>query len=202
MDAQKAIKQLRLLKKYGKNLRLAAERWHKPWQSLISTALSARTMDEKTIHVCNILFKRYPEAKDLASARLKDVQRIIMPVNYYKTKSRHIVACAKILVEKYRGVPPHDFEKLVELPGVGRKTANVFLSEMGKSTIGVDTHVSHISQRLGWTKNKKPEKIEADIKRLFPRKYWRRINPIVVRFGRSYRGKKKEEILNGLRRIS
>ena len=194
--------QLEELKKLSSSMRLAAERWSKPWQTLISTILSARTRDEITIPTANELFKKYPTVTDLTSARLKDVQKIIRPINFYKTKSKNIINCAKLLVEKYDGRPPHDFEKLLELSGVGRKTANVFLSEMGKNTIGVDTHISYISQKLGWTRNKNPKRIEEDLKRLFTERYWREINPTLVRFGKSHTSrKKKDEILEKIKRL-
>ena len=188
--------QLGELKKLSSSMRLAAERWSKPWQTLISTILSARTRDEITIPTANELFKKYPTDTDLTSARLKDVQKIIRPVNFYKTKSKNVINCAKVLVDKYNGKSPHDFDKLLELPGVGRKTANVFLSEMGKDAIGVDTHVAYISHKLGWTESKKPERIEEDLKRIFLPKYWKRINQILVRFGKSYSRKKQDEILS------
>ena len=95
------------------------------------------------------------------------------------------------------GKPPHDHGKLILLPGVGRKTANVFLSEYGADAIGVDTHVAYISKKLGWTKHKDPHKIEKDLERLFPRNYWRIINRTLVRFGKTYQSrKKKDEILD------
>lgn len=198
----KALIQLAELKKLSSDMRLAAEKWSEPWQTLIATILSARTRDEKTIPVSQQLFKRYASVRSLANADLKDVQKIIRPINFYRTKSKSIVNCARILVENYEGVLPKDFDKLIKLPGVGRKTANVFLSEMGKDTIGVDTHVAYISRKLGWTKSNKPEIIEADLKRLFPRSYWRRINRILVRFGKSYISKKgKGRILQQIKKI-
>ncbi len=84
---------------------------------------------------------------------------------------------------------------MIELPGVGRKTANVFLSEMGKDAIGVDTHVSQLAQKLKWTKNTNPAKIEEDLKKLFPKNKWTEINETLVLFGRSHRGKKQDEVL-------
>lgn len=198
----KVLKQLEELKRLSSAMRLAAESWDKPWKTLISTILSARTRDEKTIPISTELFKNYANINNLAKARLKDVQKIIKPINFYKTKSKNVIKCAKLLVKKYSGSPPHDFDKLIELPGVGRKTANVFLSEMGKDAIGIDTHLSYISQRLGWTKNKKPEKIEDDLKKLFPRRYWKKINPIVVRFGKSFTSRKsKDKLLERIKRI-
>lgn len=196
------LRQLKKLKMLGKNMRLAVEEWNEPWQTLISTTMSARTRDEVTIPTANKLFKNYKTLKNLAEARLKDVQDIIRPVNFYKNKSKNIINCARCLVDNYNGKPPHDFDKLIKLPGVGRKTANVFLTEMGKDTIGIDTHTSYISQKLNWTKSKRPEQIEEDLKKLFPRNYWKKINPILVRFGKSYTSRKmKVELLEKIKRI-
>ena len=191
---KKALKQLEELKKHSLPLKLAAE-WNEPWQILISTILSARTRDEKTIAVSEELYKKYNKVNNLANAKLNDVKKIIRPVNYCKTKSKHIISCAKILVKKYNYNPPHNFDELLKLPGVGRKTANVFLSEIGYDAIAVDTHVAKLSQKLGWTTNKKPEKIEEDLKKLFPEYTWSNVNEILVRFGRSVRGKKQDEII-------
>ena len=106
-----------------------------------------------------------------------------------------------MLNKEYDGIVPMDFDELVKLPGVGRKTANVFLAENGKQAIGIDTHVSDISQKLNWTKNQKPEKIEGDLKQLFPKNRHKDINYILVSFGRKYRGKKRIEILNEIKKI-
>ena len=201
MDTKKAIRQLEALEGHGKLLRLAAE-WNKPWQSLISTILSARTRDDKTIEVSNKLYKKYRNLRELSNANLKDVWDIIREVNYYKTKTKHIIQRAKMLVSQYNSKIPHNFSKLVELPGVGRKTANVFLAHQGHATIGVDTHLSYCAQRLGWSKNRSPGKIEEDLKSLFPKHYWGKLNWIVVRFGQTYRNKKeKNALLDKIRRI-
>ena len=195
MKRELALQQLEKLKKHLTNLRLAAEGWNSPWQSLISIMLSARTRDEVTIIVCEKLFEKYKTSKELSNAKIGEIENIIRPVNYYKTKSKNVLECAKILFKTYTGNPPVDFDKLIELPGVGRKTANVFLSEMGKDAIGVDTHVSQLAQKLKWTKNTKPEKIEEDLKKLFPKNKWIEINETLVLFGRSHRGKKQDEVL-------
>jgi len=196
----KHLKQLKQLQEHSSNKRLAAENWNKPWQTLIATALSARTKDDTTIPIANELFSEYNTIKKLANAKEKDVQKIIKKINYYKTKSRNIINCAKIL-KKYNGKPPINFNKLTELPGVGRKTANVFLACMGKDAIGVDTHISYISQKLEWSKSNKPEKIEEDLKKLFPKKHWASLNPILVKFGQTYNKKKKDEILKEIKNI-
>ena len=160
MDRKIAIKELNILEKRSSHMRLAAEQWASDFQTLIAIILSARTLDETTIRVCKKLFEKYPTEKCLSQASKEDIEKIINPINFYQNKSRYLVTCAKKLLEDYHGKVPHDFEKLVKLPGVGRKTANVFLSENGKDAIGVDTHVSYISQKLGWTEHQNPEKIE------------------------------------------
>lgn len=184
-------------------MRLAADSWDEEWKTLIATILSTRTRDEKTIPVAAELFKKYNTIRKLASSKLKDVQKIIKSINFYKTKSKNVINCAKIILEKYNGKIPMDFDELLKLPGVGRKTANVFLAEYGKDRIAVDTHLSYISQKLGWTKNKDPHKIEKDLEKLFPKKYWKHLNPILVRFGKTNTSKrKKDEILNSIKRIN
>tara|TARA_Y100000034_G_C6880473_1_gene403400 strand:- start:1333 stop:1932 length:600 start_codon:yes stop_codon:yes gene_type:complete len=196
----KHLKQLKELKKNSSDKRLAAEKWNKPWQTLLATALSARTKDDTTIPIAKILFQKYNTVEKLAKAKEKDIQKIIRRINYHKTKSRNIINCAKILSKKYKGITPVNFDKLVELPGVGRKTANVFLACMGKDAIGVDTHIAYISQKMEWSKSNKPEKIEEDLKKLFPKKHWASLNPILVKFGQTHTNKKKKnEILKKIK---
>ena len=181
-------------------MRLAAEKWSNKFQTLISIILSARTKDETTIRVGTALFKKYPTAEKLSKANLKEIKKIIKPVNFYKNKSKNIINCAKILFENYSSKIPESFDELIKLSGVGRKTANVFLAEHGQKAIGVDTHLSYISQKLSWTKNKNPHKIEKDLEKLFPKNYWNKINPIAVRFGKTYTSRKeKNEILEEIK---
>lgn len=202
MDKKRIFKQLKILEKKGSDMRLAAESWKTDFEILISTILSARTRDEITIPTSEKLFAKYPNPKKLGNAKLEDVEKIIRPVNFYKNKSKNIISCAKILDEEYKGKVPLEIDILVKLPGVGRKTANVFLSELDHDTIGVDTHVSYISQKLNWSKNSNPHKIEKDLKELFPKKYWKNINSILVRFGKTYTSRKeKDKLLEEIRKI-
>lgn len=204
MDTRKALNQLEALKKYtNQNIKLAAENWNEPWKTLMVTILSARTRDEITIPVAINLFKKYPNVEKLASTKIKEVQETIRPVNFYKNKSKNIIECAKHLLKDYNCIPPKDFEKLMKLPGVGRKTANVFLAEIGKNAIGVDTHLSYVSRKLGWSGHMSPHKIEKDLQKLFPKRYWNRINPIAVRFGKTYtKCKEKDRLLEEIKKIN
>ncbi|GIU68604.1 MAG: endonuclease III [Candidatus Pacearchaeota archaeon] len=201
----KELKQLYELKRLGKKpgeIRLAADNWKNDFQRLVAILLSARTTDEITIKSCEKLFRRYPNAEKLYRANPKDIEHLIKSVNFYRNKTKSLLKLSKVLIEKYNGKVPKNFDLLIQLPGVGRKTANVFLASCGKDAIGVDTHLNYISRKLGWTKNTKPEKIEEDLKKIFPKKYWKMINPIAVRFGKTYTNKKiKDKLLEKIKKI-
>jgi len=202
MNQKTALKQLNSISKRGSNIRLAAEEWKSPFEILVSTIMSARTRDEVTIPVAEKLFSKYNSPKKLGNAKLEDIEKIIKPVNFYRNKSRNIVACAKTLEKEYKSKVPTEIDELIKLPGVGRKTANVFLSELGHDAIGVDVHVSYCSQKLGWSKNKNPHKIEQDLEKLFPKKYWGEINRTLVRFGKTHTSRKeKDKLLDEIRKI-
>ena len=202
MNTKIAIKQFKEINKLKGDMRLAAEKWPTDFQTLISTILSARTLDETTIRVCRTLFSKYPNGKSLARANPKEIELIIRPINFYKNKTKNITNCAIYLQKRYNGKIPLYYEKLIELPGVGNKTANVFLSEKGKNTIAVDTHVYYISRYLGWSKSKKPEQVEQDLKKLFPKKYWNKLNLVLVKFGKKYTLRKdKNKILDEIKKI-
>lgn len=202
MDSKVAVKQLNKISKLGNKMRLAAEKWPSKFQTLISIILSARTRDEVTIETCKKLFKEFPTAKSLSYAKLTEVEKLIRSVNFYRNKSKNILNCSKVLVKNYNSKIPEEIDELIKLPGVGRKTANVFISEYGNHAIGVDTHVSYISQKLGWTKNKNAHKIEEDLKKLFPKKYWSRVNPALVRFGKTHLSRnKKDKIIGEIRNV-
>jgi endonuclease-3 len=199
---ERAIRQLNELQKLATNHRLAADGWGEDWQTLIATLLSARTTDKTTIPVAQKLFTRFDSLSKLSNASLSDIEDLIRPVNFYLNKAKYVSNLAKVLVNDYGGRVPHNFDKLVELPGVGRKTANVFLAEFGHDTIGVDTHVTYCSQFLGWTKSKTQASIEGDLKGLFPRKYWGELNWIIVRFGQTYTNRtEKDKILTKIKNL-
>ncbi len=157
-----------------------------PFSILIGTILSARTKDESTTKVVKVLFSRYKTASALAKARVGDVEKIIRPIGFYRVKSRRIVEVAKIIDSKYNGKVPDDLEKLVELPGVGRKTANcVLVYAFEKPAIPVDIHVHRISNRLGLVSTKDPEETELELMRRIPKKYWLEINDTFVMYGQN-----------------
>jgi len=202
MKLELALRQLAELKRLGGSMRLAAESWVADWKCLIATIMSAQSRDETTIKIAENLFRKYGSLSKLSKARYSDVLHIFSGLNYNRTKAKNVITCARMIVNEHNSIVPHDLDKLIELPGVGRKTANVFLSEHGKDGLAVDTHVHFISLKLGWSKNKNPHKVEMDLKKLFPLDYWSEVNPILVRFGKKHTSrKKKNELLDEINNL-
>jgi len=145
-----------------------------PLQLLIATILSAQCTDKRVNMVTPVLFKKYPTAKDYAVAPRTELENTIKSTGFYRNKTKSIRAATSTIADKFAGKVPSTMEELRELPGVGRKTANVVLGNaFGKSEgIVVDTHVIRLSQRLGLTKHNDPEKIERDLMKLVPREHW------------------------------
>jgi endonuclease-3 len=148
--------------------------WRNPFELLIATILSAQTTDKKVNEVTPILFARYPTPQALAQANPAEVEAIVRPLGYFRQKTRTIINAAKTLVERFRGEVPRTMDEMLQLPGVGRKTAAIVLgTAFGvQEGIAVDTHVQRVARRLGLTAQKQPEKIERDLMALVPRKEW------------------------------
>src|SRR5262245_40723354 len=136
-----------------------------PFELLIATILSAQCTDERVNIVTANLFRKYRRPEDYLAVSREELERDINSINFFRNKAKSIQEACRLLIEKHNGQLPQTLEELVELPGVGRKTANVVLgTAFGIPTgVVVDTHVSRVSQRLGLTENKQPEKIEADL---------------------------------------
>jgi endonuclease-3 len=157
-----------------------------PFSILIGTILSARTKDESTTKVCKVLFAKYKNAKSLANAKVKDIEKIIKSIGFYHVKSKRIIEVAKIIDSQYKGIVPDDLETLVKLPGVGRKTANcVLVYAFEKPAIPVDIHVHRISNRLGLVETKTPEDTEQALMKKIPKKFWIDINDTFVMYGQN-----------------
>ena len=157
-----------------------------PFSILIGTILSARTKDENTTKVVKKLFSRYLTPKALANAKVRDVEKLIKSIGFYHVKAKRIIEVARIIHSQYKGKVPENFEKLIELPGVGRKTANcVLVYAFDTPAIPVDTHVHRISNRLGLVDTKTPEETEFELIRKIPKKYWLQINDTFVMYGQN-----------------
>ena len=175
--------------------RLAGEGWRENWQTLFATILSAQTKDETTIPIAENLFKKYPSLEKIALANPEDIKKIIKSINYNNTKSRHLVAAANYLLHNHNGKVPNTIEELTMIPGVGRKTANLVLSEcFSKRAICVDTHVHKISNMFGFINTKTPEQTEYELIKLVPKEYWSRINRAFVLLGKESSRYNKETL--------
>ncbi|MBI4243327.1 MAG: endonuclease III [Planctomycetes bacterium] len=153
---------------------------------LVATILSAQCTDQRVNIVTKDLFKKYKTAKDYANASIEGLQNDIKSINFFRNKASNINKMSKMLIDNYQGSVPDTMDKLVTLPGVARKTANIILSMWYKKADGVvvDTHVSRVTQRLGLTKETKPEKIERDLMSILPKKDWISFSNMIILHGR------------------
>lgn len=159
--------------------------YRSPWELLVVTVLSAQTTDENVNKVAPLLFSAYPGPDELADARPEDVEAIVFSTGFYRQKTKSLIRLAQDVVDRYGGEVPSQIDELVTLPGVGRKTASVVLAEVwGQPAIAVDTHVRRVSGRLGLTTETDPDRIEVDLKALFPVETWSGLSMRVIQFGR------------------
>jgi endonuclease-3 len=156
------------------------------FQLLVATVLSAQTTDVLVNKVTPDLFSRYHDTPSLARANRAEVERLIGRIGMFRQKAKNIVGLADRIVRQHGGEVPRTLAELVDLPGVGRKTANVVLGVAFGTPEGVvvDTHVQRLAQRLGWSRNTEPPKIEVDLMSLFPREIWDRLGHVLVFHGR------------------
>lgn len=156
------------------------------YELTISVVLSAQTTDRQVNGVTGTLFRKYPDFRTLARAGINDVEKIIKSTGFYKTKSKNIIALSDMICSRFGGEMPDDIGSLMELPGVGRKSANVILS-MGfnKPGLAVDTHVARIAGRLGYSHGKNPAEIERDLCAVILPQMWKMTHLLFIRHGRS-----------------
>ncbi len=157
-----------------------------PFKVLVGTILSARTKDETTSKACEKLFSKVKTFKDLKTIPAKQLEKLIFPVSFYKTKAKHLKQLPVVLKEKFNGKIPETVDELIELPGVGRKTANLVVAiAFDKHGICVDVHVNRILNRIGYVKTKTPFETEMALREKLPKKYWKTINSLLVAFGQN-----------------
>ena len=162
------------------------------FELVIATILSAQTTDKVVNTVTPNLFKNYPTCKELKKASVEDVIAIIKNVGLTNAKAKNIINLSKILDEEFNGIVPNDFDKLITLPGVGRKTANVILAEgFNLPGLAVDTHVGRVSNRLGLSNKNNPDDIEKELKELYPSEIWGDVHLKLLFFGRYFCTSKK-----------
>ena len=158
-----------------------------PFQILIGTLLSARTQDATTAAASARLFAKAPTPKAMLKLTVKQIEKLIYPVSFYRHKAKHVKETCRILLETFDGVVPGTMEELLTLPGVGRKTANLvlILAFESKKNICVDTHVHRISNRLGWVNTRTPDETEQALYKATDRRWWPTINLYLVTWGQN-----------------
>ena len=157
-----------------------------PFMVLISCILSLRTKDKVTAEASNRLFKLADNPQKMLGLSIKNIEKAIYPVGFYKTKAKRIKEICKALLDDYGGVVPDEIDELLKLNGVGRKTANLTVTlGYGKLGICVDTHVHRISNRLGLVKAKTPEQTECALRKKLPKKHWLIYNDLLVTYGQN-----------------
>jgi endonuclease-3 len=157
-----------------------------PYRVLIRTILSQRTRDDNTDRASAQLFSKYHTMTEIAQANPAELEPLIRPAGFYHVKAKRIVEVSRKLLDEYKGQVPEDMKGLLELPGVGRKTANcVLVYGFQKPAIPVDVHVHRISNRLGLVDTKNPEETELELEKIVPREYWIELNDLMVQFGQN-----------------
>ncbi len=172
--------------------------FHNPLELLMATILSAQCTDVRVNQVTARLFERCRTPQDYVDISQEELESIVQPTGFYRSKAKHLKACASALLERHNGIVPQSMDALVQLPGVGRKTANVVLGDAFEAPAGVvvDTHVQRLSKRLGLSRHSTPEKIEPDLMRLVPREQWAKLSHWLIWHGRRRCGAIKPDCAN------
>jgi len=183
--SEKAKRVLDILEKEYPNPKIALN-FKTPLELLIATILSAQCTDKRVNKTTPALFKKYKKTKDYAEADLKELEGYISSINFFRNKAKNIQACCKKIVNEFGGEIPDTLERLITLPGIGRKTANIVLSSaFGKDAIAVDTHVKRVSNRIGLASSDNPDKIEAKLCKIIPQKRWTKATGLLILHGRN-----------------
>jgi len=184
-ESQRAGQILKRLKKAYPKVESALE-YQSPFELLISTILSAQCTDQRVNIVTKTLFVKYTKPEDYLRVSISELEKDIFSTGFYRQKTKSIKNCCSILIEKYNGKVPSDFDELTKLPGVGRKTASVVAGNaFGIPAIAVDTHVIRLSNLLDFVETRNPEAIEKRLKELLPKKDWVEISHLLATHGRN-----------------
>lgn len=186
----KTLRMINLIEKQAEELNIPwvtkVSRRHEPYRVLISCILSLRTKDKTTAQASKRIFRVADNPKKMIKLSVAYLKRLIYPVGFYRNKAKFILEISRRIVEDFGGRVPDRLGDLLKLKGVGRKTANLVLGlGFNIPSICVDTHVHRISNRLGWVRTKNPEATEGALKEIIPKRYWIRLNTILVAFGQN-----------------
>jgi endonuclease-3 len=182
---------LKALKKSYKKLNapiitFISNRGATPFEILVSTLLSLRTKDEVTSEAASRILNAARTPEEMLGFDVKTIEKLIYPVGFYPTKAKRLLEISRIIMDKYKGRVPDSIDELLTLPGVGRKTANLVMTEGFKvPAVCVDTHVHRISNRIGYVNTKTPDKTEFALRKKLPQKYWIKYNELLVAFGQA-----------------
>ena len=158
-----------------------------PFELVIAVMLSAQCTDDRVNKVTKEMYKKVNTPEGFAKMKVEDIEKMISSISYYHTKARHIKECSTQIVENFGGEVPNNMKDLMTLSGIGRKSANVIMLEAFNDCqgIAVDTHVFRISRRLGLSSKNEPQKVEQDLLKIYPKKYWPLVNHILISHGRN-----------------
>ena len=186
MNKKDAVKMIEILKQTYPDATCSLD-FETPFQAVVAVILSAQCTDERVNKTTPALFERCKTVEDFANIDIKELEDFIHPCGFFKNKAKNIKLCANQVLEKFNGQVPNNMEDLMSLAGVGRKTANVVLLEVFgiAEGIAVDTHAKRISNLIGLSNEKEPEKIEQDLIKIFPKEYLKDINHLFVWHGRN-----------------
>lgn len=184
-NKKEAVKIINLLKEYYPDAKCSLD-FSNPFEITIAVMLSAQCTDERVNKTTPNLFKIYNSPKKMAEIDIKELEQIIHPCGFYKNKAKNVKACCQKLLEEYNGIVPDNMNDLQMLPGIGRKSANVIMLEAfhNPQGIAVDTHAKRISNKIGFSKETDPEKIEKDLLNIIPKEYYYDVNHLLVWHGR------------------
>ena len=185
-NKKEAIKIIEILKEYYPDCRCSLD-FTTPFEMMIAVMLSAQCTDERVNKTTPFLFAKYNTPESLANIDIKELEEIIHPCGFYRNKAKNIKACSQKLLDDFNGIVPQDINLLQTLPGVGRKSANVIMLEAFCNPVGiaVDTHAKRIANKVGFSKQQDPEKIEQDLLKVVPKKYYYDVNHLLVWHGRN-----------------
>lgn len=185
MDQKKAVKIIKKLKEMYPDATCSLD-FTTPFQILVAVCLSAQCTDERVNKTTPAIFAKYPTVYDFNNMDIKVLEELIHPCGFYKNKAKNLKAASKMIVEKFNGEVPDNMEDLTSVPGVGRKSANVIMLEAfhNPQGIAVDTHAKRISNRLGFSDESDPLKIEQDLLKVIPKEYYYDVNHLLVWHGR------------------
>ena len=186
MNKDKAILIIQKLKNYYPDAKCSLD-FETPFQMLVAVVLSAQCTDERVNKTTPYIFSKYPTVYDFDNMDLHTLEELIHPCGFYKNKAKNLKAAARTIIERYGGEVPQSMDELMSIPGVGRKSANVIMLEAfhNPQGIAVDTHAKRISNRVGFSKESDPLKIEQDLLKVFPKEYYYDVNHLLVWHGRN-----------------